>query len=142
MPFVFEGLIKNQIKMKLLLSALAVATFSISALTAQTTADKKTLPKNEFIKSEAKVEFMVDVVKDTLTLKTSKVVSDSVTAIKIGNKIFKLEKETPGQYKFVFNEAFLNELFRTMEQSTNGHLQVEQLKTVIREQLGSQVRKQ
>ncbi len=120
---------------------IAFSAFFITAAmcTAQVTSEKKQSQKTAV--DVTKDTLRVDLLNDTLTIKSNLIAFDSVSYLKVGNKIYSVSQVMPGVYNFSFNETVLNELIKTIEQSTNGHLQVEQLKAILREQLTPQVKR-
>lgn len=65
-------------------------------------------------------------------------------AAKFGKDVYKLHKAIPGQktYSFEFPEAVLTAIFQCLDLSTGPHLQIEQIKNILREQLKPQMNEQ
>lgn len=62
-------------------------------------------------------------------------------AAKFGKDVYKLSKAIPGQqtYSFEFTEPLLSALFKCLDLSTGPHVQIEQIKNILREQLKPQM---
>lgn len=70
---------------------------------------------------------------DTLTINSQSLPA----AVKFGRDVYKLHKATPGQKTFSLEltEPVLSAILQCLELSTGSHVQIEQIKNVLREQI-------